>query len=370
MPRNQERLDQQMMARALRIAAKGRPSPNPHVGAVIVRGERIIAHGFHSAAGRDHAEVMAIKRAGRAARGATLYVTFEPCNHHGRTPPCTEAILAAGLARVVIGCRDPAPHMPGAVERLREQGLSVTVGVRDTQAQRLVADFVKHFTTGLPFVTLKSALTLDGRMATRTGHSQWITGEKARRHAHRLRDRSDAILVGVGTVLADDPELTVRHVRGRTPLRAVLDTNLRTPPKARVLGARAEMATLLFHGPGATEQRKRRLLAAGAELIEVRATREGLSLKAVLRELGKREVVRLLVEGGPRIHGSLLSGRLADRAAIFLAPKILADPKAFPLAFGRPVLRMGQAIDLASPVLTRLGPDTLITGDLAYPRGR
>ncbi len=361
----QRELDRRMMDLALRTGARGRPSPNPHVGAVVARGGEVIATGYHEKAGQAHAEVMALGRAGRRARGATLYVTFEPCNHFGRTPPCTEAIVRAGISRVVVGCPDPAPHVPGATRKLRRAGIDVTVGVERERARALIADFEKHITTGLPFVTLKAAVTLDGRIATRTGDSRWITGERARKEAHRLRDRSDAVLVGVGTLLADDPSLTVRHVRGRDPLRAVVDTRLRTRPDARILTQSSKAATLLFHGPGASAARRRVLDRAGAELVEVPVGPHGhVDLHAVLRDLGRRGVVRLLVEGGASVHGALLAEGLCDRAAVFVAARILGDPEAVPLACGPRVDRVSEAFRVRDPEVRRLGDDVLIRGDL------
>jgi diaminohydroxyphosphoribosylaminopyrimidine deaminase/5-amino-6-(5-phosphoribosylamino)uracil reductase len=361
-------LDGRFMERALTLAARGRPSPNPHVGAVLTKKGRVLAEGWHQRAGDAHAEVVAIERAGRRARGATLYVTFEPCNHWGRTGPCTEAILRSGVRRVVIGCRDPAPHVPGAIRRLRRNGVEVTVGVHRREAERLIADFEKHITTGLPYVTVKIAVTLDGRIATRSGESKWITGVPARKEAHRLRDASDAVLVGVGTVLADDPRLTVRHVRGTDPLRAVVDSRLRTPPGAQLLRARSKSRVLIFHGPRASKRRARALAAAGAELVEVRATPKGVDLGQALLELGTRDVVRLLVEGGGRLHGSLLREGWADRAAFFVAPHILGDAEGVPAVDAGRVDRIAEGWTLVDRSVRQLGDDLLVTGELA--RGR
>jgi len=364
MAQTTEALEARLMGLALRAGMRGRPSPNPHVGAVIARGSRVIAVGHHRRAGEAHAEVVAIERAGRATRGATMYVTFEPCNHFGRTAPCTDAIIEAGIGRVVVGCRDPAPHVRGAIRKLRRAGIDVAVGVRKSEAESLIADFAKHITTGIPHVTLKAAVTLDGRMATRTGDSRWITGEPARTHAHRLRDRADAVLVGVGTVLADDPELTVRHVRGRDPLRAVLDSTLRIPVGSRLLRGDSPAPTLVFHAPGAPEARRRRLREAGAELVEVPGARGRLDLRAVLRELGRRDVVRLLVEGGSTVHGAFLEAGLADRAAVFVAPIIVGDAAALPLAPGGAVARLADAYALDELSVRRLGRDVLFEGAL------
>jgi diaminohydroxyphosphoribosylaminopyrimidine deaminase/5-amino-6-(5-phosphoribosylamino)uracil reductase len=356
------------MDRALREARKGHPSPNPHVGAVIVRGSKIIAVGHHARCGGPHAEVVAIQRAGAQTRGATLFVSFEPCNHHGRTGPCTEAIIAAGLARVVIGSIDPAPHVPGASARLRRAGIEVSVSPRHEAAEALVRDFTKFMRLKLPHVTLKAAVTLDGRLATGSGDSKWITSLPARRQAHRLRAQSDAVLVGISTVLADDPELSVRLCRGPNPLRVVLDKGLRLPLASKLASVTPKLRTLVFHGPGASARRRARLAGLGVELAQVGVDVRGrLRLRSVLRELARRDVVRLLVEGGATVHGAFLDAKLADRAAIFIAPRILADARGMPLANGKPKLRIAQAIDLGNPTVRRFGSDILVEGDLLPP---
>jgi diaminohydroxyphosphoribosylaminopyrimidine deaminase/5-amino-6-(5-phosphoribosylamino)uracil reductase len=357
-----------MMGRAIVEGRRGHPSPNPHVGAAIVRDGQVVSIGHHHEAGGAHAEVDAIRRASGPVTGATLYVTLEPCNHHGRTGPCTEAIIDAGIARVVIGCRDPAPHVPGAIDRLVQAGIVVDVGVLEQECTGLVADFAKHIQSGLPFVTLKAAVTLDGKIATRTGDSKWITGEAARTEAHRLRAASDAILVGVGTVLADDPELTVRHVDGRSPVRVVLDADLRTPPTAAVLGGQSDAATLIAHAPDADPARADALRKAGAELLAVSRHDRGVDLAETLEKLGARDVVRLLVEGGARVHGTFLDLGLADRAAIFVAPKIVGDARALSFAAGSGVDSIGNSWQLVRTEARALGPDWLITGDFEGTR--
>ncbi|MFW5925584.1 MAG: bifunctional diaminohydroxyphosphoribosylaminopyrimidine deaminase/5-amino-6-(5-phosphoribosylamino)uracil reductase RibD [Myxococcota bacterium] len=356
-------VDRRMMALALRLGRKGRPSPNPHVGAVVVRDGEVVGRGHHERAGLAHAEVVALREAGERARGATLYVTFEPCNHHGRTGPCTDAVLESEVGRVVIGCRDPAPHVPGAIERLRQAGIDVQVGLREEEARRLIDDFAKHIRTGLPWVTLKAAVTLDGRMATTTGDSKWITGARARKEAHRMRDRSDAVLVGVGTAIADDPQLTVRHVRGADPLRAVLDAHLRTPPGSQLIRHRSPRPTVIFHGPEAPAERREALERPGVELVEVPETEPGrLDAVAVLRELGQRDVVRLLVEGGPTVHAALLETGQADGVAVFVAPVVLGAAAAPAFAAGVGVERMADAWRIRAPRVQRLGADVLIEG--------
>jgi diaminohydroxyphosphoribosylaminopyrimidine deaminase / 5-amino-6-(5-phosphoribosylamino)uracil reductase len=348
--------DLRMMALALRNAERGRPSPNPHVGAVIAREGKVIATGYHHQAGEAHAEIDALNKLGGRAEGGTLYVTLEPCNHYGRTGPCAEAVIASGVWRVVIGCEDRVPGHGGGADKLRAAGIQVELGARRAECEALVADFYKHKLSGLPWVTLKAAVTLDGRMATRDGDSRWITNEGSRKHAHRLRDRADAILVGVGTVLADDPELTVRHVRGRDPIRVVLDSELNTPLHARVLPA------WIFHAHDAPQEKLAALQAAGAQTIAVARGEHGLDLHEVLRSLAQRGVVRLLVEGGPTLHGALLDARLVDRTAVFVAPKLLNDPSALPLSIGRARTAMSEALALRDVTTRRFGDDVLIEG--------
>ena len=361
--------DRRLMSLAITEARRGRPSPNPHVGAVIARGDEVVSVGHHARAGEAHAEVDAIKKAGADARGATLYCTLEPCNHFGRTPPCTDAIVEAGLARVVVGCRDPKPHVPGAVQKLEAAGVSVTVGVLEDEAGELLRDFARHITTGLPYVVLKAAVTLDGRIATRSGDSRWITGEEARAEAHALRDRADVVLVGVGTVLLDDPSLTVRDLAGgasgRDPIRVVLDTHLRTPASAKLVRHGSRAPTWILHGPAVDEARRAELTMDGVELFEVATGADGrVDLRAALEALGKRDVVRVLAEGGAAVHGALLRTGLAQAAAVFVAPKLLGDPAARPLAEGPPVERIAQGFSLASPRIRQLGSDVLFEGEL------
>ncbi len=357
--------DAQLMQRALREGRKGRPSPNPHVGALVARGDEVIATGHHARCGGPHAEVVALGRAGERARGATLYVTFEPCNHQGRTGPCTEAIIASGIERIVIGCPDPAPHVAGSARKLARAGIEVVMGVEREPAEALIADFRRFIVDRRPYITLKAAVTLDGKLATRAGDSKWITSERARKEAHRLRAQSDAVMVGIGTVLADDPELTVRMVRGKDPLRVVLDGSLRTPPKSKLARGAAAVPTLIFHGAGISDRKRRALERLGLTLVQVPTDRRGrLRLSRVLHELAKRDVVRLLVEGGAQLHGALLDAGLADRAAVFVAPRILGDADAPSLAAGKARRRMDQALDLEAVETRRLGPDLLITGDI------
>lgn len=356
------------MARAIEAARGGRTAPNPHVGAVIAHGDEVIAVGFHEGPGQAHAEVAALRVAGARARGATLYCTLEPCNHHGRTPPCTEAVLDAGIARVVIGCRDPKHYATGpGLERLRVAAVELEIGVLEAECEALIEDFRCLVTHGRPLVIGKAAVTLDGRIATASGDSKWITGELARTEAHRLRDRADAVMVGVETVLADDPRLDVRHVAGRDPLRVVLDTHLRTPATSKVIEHASSAPTVLVHGPNVAEERKRALVRPGVELLEMPLGDDGrIALEPLLASLAKRDVMQILAEGGGRVLGALMDADLLDRLAIFVAPVVLGDPLGRPLAHrAHPVQNLSQASRLTDVRTRTFGDDVLIEGRIA-----
>ena len=361
--------DERWMDVALTHAKSGRPSPNPHVGAVVVRNGELVGSGHHERAGTDHAEVSALRAAGPSSVGASLYVTLEPCNHHGRTPPCTEAIIASKVARVVIGCRDPNPHVEGdGATRLRAAGIEVVVGVREEKAQAWIAPWAKHITLGLPYVSLKLALSLDGRIATRTGESKWVTGPDARAKVHLLRSRSDGIAIGIGTALADDPRLTVRDTPGDSPLRIVFDTKLRLPTGARLVLTAREVPTLVLCGIDASVSAEEELLAAGVECVRCPVSAEGrLDVLAALRSLAQRGIVSLMVEGGAELAGSLLAGRYADELHVFVAP-ILLGPRGRAGAVdwaGPDTPQMAPRI--ASPAWELVGNDAYVHGPIVYP---
>ncbi len=320
--------DTRFMHRALALAQRGvgTTSPNPCVGAVLVRDGKIIAEDYHKRAGGPHAEVFVFRKAGRRARGATLYVTMEPCCTHGRTPPCTDAIIAAGIRRVVVAALDPNPKHDGRGLRiLRRAGIRAEAGLLADEARSLNAAFNKWITTGLPLVTAKAGFSLDGKMATHTGDSKWITDEAARRKAHEMRARVDAILVGANTVIRDNPRLTVRHgVRGRQPWRVVLDSRGRTGARARLYTDVVRHRTIVFttrHSPPAW---RRYLAVKGINVIIVPARDGRVDLRAALRELGRMEVTSVMVEGGATLLGAMFDARLVDRIAFFYAPIILA----------------------------------------------
>lgn len=346
--------------------ALGRTHPNPAVGAVIVKAGRIIAKGFHARAGTPHAEAIALKLAGDRAKGATLYSTLEPCNHQGRTPPCTEAIIAAGIRRVVYGSPDPNPLVNGkGRQRLEAAGLEVVGDVARAETDALNPAFFKFITTRMPYVTAKAGVTLDGKLAARSGKSKWITSPEARDAAHRLRDRVDGVVVGVGTVLADNPSLTTRIPGGRTAVRVVVDSHLRAPPKAQVFDTqqgRTIVATL-----ESTEAPKaRRLLQRGVEVWTVAGRRGRVALRPLLARLAAEGLLHLLVEGGAELHGALFKEHLVDEVALFVAPKVLGgDGLSWVGALG--LKGPDQAVQLGALTVGRAGPDLLLRAPVIAP---
>lgn len=365
--------DRHLMDQALRLAARGlgRTRPNPVVGCVIVApGGRVVGRGFHRRAGEPHAEVEALREAGELARGATVYVTLEPCSHHGRTPPCAEALVAAGVARVVAAMVDPNPRVAGnGLMRLMEAGIQVVSGVREPEARALNAPFISWIGRGRPLLTLKGAASLDGKIATRGGESQWITGLEARRRGHRLRDTHDAILTGVGTVVADNPRLTCRHPGGRDPVRVVVDSTLRLPDGAAVFTSSAGAPLWIATTRRSPEARRQALAAReGVEILLCRQERGGrVDLGHLLELLGKREITSVLAEGGGTLGSALLEGGLVDRLALFLAPLLIGGGKAAGVLDGLGFARLGEAPRVADLRLTRLGADLLLEGEVVYP---
>jgi diaminohydroxyphosphoribosylaminopyrimidine deaminase / 5-amino-6-(5-phosphoribosylamino)uracil reductase len=360
--------DQAWMQKALRLAARGRgrTSPNPMVGAVVVREGRLVGSGWHRRAGEPHAEVLALRQAGDQARGSTVYVSLEPCAHHGRTPPCAGALIAAGVARVVAAMEDPDPRTSGkGLDALRSAGIEVEVGLLEPEARRLNEQFVVHRTTRRPFVTYKAGVSLDGRTAAQDGSSKWITSEAARRDSHRLRAQSDAICAGIGTILADDPQLTVRGVAAlRPPLRVVVDSAGRTPTDAGVLSKDAP--TVIFTAAGDDDARLTALKEAGAETICAPEPGGRVSVPDMLRNLGDRGVVSLLLEGGAILAGSFAAQGLIDRYVFYLAPKLIGSTGAGTLN-GWTAPTLADALELEIAEARRIGPDLRIT---AYPAGK
>jgi diaminohydroxyphosphoribosylaminopyrimidine deaminase/5-amino-6-(5-phosphoribosylamino)uracil reductase len=357
------------MARALELAARGlgTTSPNPPVGAVVVRHGRVVAEGYHRRAGGPHAEALALRRAGARARAATLYASLEPCCHlDKRTPPCVPAIIASGITRVVIAARDPNPKVRGrGLAALRRAGLRVDQGVGSAAAETLIEPYRTLITAGRPFVTLKVASTLDGKIATAKGESRWITGPAARKLVHQLRARADAIVTGIGTILADDPSLTVRMGAGpeRTPLRIVLDPSLRIPLRAKVLRGR-KAPTLIVTTPQAALSRRAALRKIGADVLVLPSRHGRIQWRALLSELGRRGIASLLIEGGAEVNASALCEGAVDRVLFFLAPRMLGGRDAVSAIGGRSPAHLSEALQLKRVSVMRVGPDILVEGYL------
>jgi diaminohydroxyphosphoribosylaminopyrimidine deaminase / 5-amino-6-(5-phosphoribosylamino)uracil reductase len=355
---------------ALAEACRGRghTSPNPMVGAVVVRDGVVVAKGYHAKAGQPHAEVNAIEATGGKAAGATLYVTLEPCNHQGRTPPCTRKILEAGIGQVVVAAEDPNPDVKGGgIAYLRSRGIEVIQGVCETEAVRLNESFNKFICTKLPFVTLKCAATLDGRIATRTGDSKWVTGAAARAYVHQLRHAMDGILVGIGTVGKDDPRLTTRLEtgEGRDPVRVILDTHLRISEQAKVLRSDSGSGTIMAVGEGARNEKPdkfRKIEDAGVQCVELPVGDDGVDLKALVRYLGGIGVTSLLIEGGSRVIASALKSEVVDKVCFFYAPKILGGDDGIPICAGTGPELMEESIRLKDIRIERFDDDVMIEG--------
>lgn len=356
------------MSRALDLArlGEGRTRPNPAVGAVIVSDGEVIGEGYHPQAGEPHAEIFALRQAGEKARGAELFVTLEPCSHHGRTGPCAEAVIAAGIRRVCVGAGDPNPQVAGrGIARLRAAGVEVRLGVLEAECRQLIAPFAKHITTGLPFVVLKSATTLDGRTATVTGDSRWITGTESRVWVHQLRDRMDAVMVGIGTLLRDDPLLTTRLPEGgRDAARIVVDSRLRIPESAAILSVESAAPTIIATTHAAPAEKIARLEARGAQIIVAAAGEEGVDLRDLLRQLGSSGIQSILLEGGNILNASALKAGLIDRFMIFIAPLLLGSGEAPGIFAGPGVERLADALRLSAIRVRRFGDDTLIEGEV------
>lgn len=363
--------DTYYMRLALREAKKGigRTSPNPSVGAVIVKDDTVIARGYHKKAGTPHAEIHALRAAGDNARGATMYVTLEPCNHTGRTPPCSHAVAAAGITRVVVGMEDPNPLVDGTgITYLRERNIAVTSGVLERECRAINYPFIKHITTGLPWIVMKAGVSLDGRLNYQQGKSGWITGPESKRKVHRFRDMYDAILVGSGTARIDDPSLTTRlpGKGGRDPVRVILDRTLSLSVDAKAFGSDSAAPAWVFCADEAPQSRLEGLEQKGVKVFRVGCKGDTLDLQKVFLCLGQNGVTSVLVEGGGTLHGAMLAERLYDCAHLFLAP-VFAGDAGTPLVAGYSVEDRENAISLKEINYRRLGDDILISGMIHYP---
>ena len=356
------------MRQALSLArlALGQVSPNPAVGAVVGKDGEVVGQGYTQPPGSSHAEVVALKQAGEKARGSAVYVTLEPCCHHGRTPPCTQAIISAGIAEVHLAMLDPNPQVSGRGEKeLEQQGIKTRVGEYEEEAREINEAYTKFITTGVPFVTAKFAASLDGEIATKEGDSRWISGEEARKHVHYLRYVTDAIMAGANTVITDDPHLTCRcGATGGTvrkqPLRVIVDGNGRTPATARIFSEPGKV--LLVLSESTEPEKKKNLAQAGAELLELPSKEGMVDLGTLLKALGERSVTSVLVEGGGILLGSLFDSRLVDKVIAFIAPIIIGGEEARTAVAGKGIDVVSEAIKLEHFSVERFGEDLMVSG--------
>jgi len=358
--------DERWMKRVLRLAEKGRgrTSPNPMVGAILVKDGRILAEGYHAKAGEPHAEIIALRKAGEEAKEATLYLNLEPCTHYGKTPPCAPVVIEAGVRRAVIGMEDPNPLVKGrGVEALKRAGLDVDVGILEKECRRLNEAFCKYILNKEPFLILKVVATLDGKIATRKGESQWISGEASRRFVHRLRDQVDGVIVGIGTVLKDDPMLTARVKGGKDSYRIILDSRLRIPENAKVIEI-SPSKTIVATTELAPGEKVERLEKKGVRVLILDSKKGRVDLKPCLFKLGEMGMMSLLVEGGSQLNGSFLDEGLIDKIFLFLSPKLIGDPQALGIFGGHGVSSLKEAIPLNELKVRRIGEDLLLEGYL------
>ncbi len=362
--------DNHYMSMALSLAAKGfgYTSPNPVVGAVVVRDNQVLGKGWHKAYGKAHAEVNALDEAGKNAQGATIYVTLEPCNHTGKTPPCTDKILKAGISKVVIAMPDPNPVAAGGIEYLRSRGVTIVQGVMEKEAALQNEIFLKNIRTGKPFVALKCASTLDGRIATRTGDSKWITGERARRHVHELRHRYDGILVGIGTVMADNPSLTARldGQVAKDPVRIVMDTGFNISPDAKLFDADSSAGVIIATGPDISQSKKKELEKKGAEILSLPLSCGYVDPCILMEKLAERKIMSVLVEGGGIIAGSFLGqgrkGCCLDKVYMFYGSKLLGGSDGTPVISGVGPEKIRDCVNLSGITIRQFDDDILVEG--------
>lgn len=361
--------DEKYMWLALDLArqGRGRTSPNPMVGAVIVKDGEIVGTGYHQKAGTPHAEVHALKAAGKKAQGAAMYVTLEPCVHFGKTPPCTEQIISAGIKKVIISMVDPNPRVSGSgIKILEDAGIKVRVGVLEEKAKKLNEVFIKYVTTGYPFVILKSAMSLDGKIATREGLSRWITSERSREFVHRIRNQVDAIMVGIGTVLKDNPLLTTR-IEGeevRNPIRVILDSRGRISLESRIVKSSRDVTTILVVTELAPPDKINALSSRGVEIFQCSSIDDRVNLKSLMKYLGERKITSLLVEGGSTLNYSLLEEGLIDKILFFIAPKLIGGVEASTPVDGKGIEFLEDAWNVQDTRVKLIGEDILVTGYL------
>ncbi len=360
------------MKRAIELAktAMGRTSPNPMVGCVVVKDGSIVAEGCHERYGEFHAERNVLTKCQMDVSGADLYVTLEPCCHYGKTPPCTEIIIEKKIGRVFVGTLDPNPKVAGnGVRILQENGIEVTIGILEEECRKMNEIFFHYISTGLPFVAMKYAMTLDGKIATATGDSKWVTGEAAREHVHLLRKKYSAIMVGIDTVIADDPMLNCRIEKGVDPVRVICDSHLRIPMESQIIKSAGQIPTIIAYVQGADEEKRKKLESTGVELINIGNFKK-VSLQNLFRELANRNIDSVLVEGGGTIHGSLLDTGMIQRVYAYLAPKIIGGKNAKSPVGGTGMKKMADAGQLSDVSILPLGNDVCITGVYNHIKGK
>jgi diaminohydroxyphosphoribosylaminopyrimidine deaminase/5-amino-6-(5-phosphoribosylamino)uracil reductase len=361
------------MLQAIRLAEKGRgrTSPNPMVGALLVKDDQVVGKGYHKKAGADHAEIVALKQAGEKARGATLYINLEPCCCQGLTPPCVDELIKARLSRVVVAMLDPNPKVKGrSIRLLQEAGIQTEVGLLEEKARFQNEVFLKYVTTNLPFVILKIALSMDGKIATKTGDSKWVTSEDARLYVHKLRNEVDATCVGIGTVIRDDSRLTTRlpHKRGRDPVRVIVDSLLKVPLRANIFTQKSNASNIVVTTKNAFFKRKREIQKTGSQLIEVRSrSRNKVDLTHMLQELGKLGITSVMIEGGAEIAASAIEEGVVDKVIFFISPKIVGGKSAPGPVGGEGVAKMSDAIKLKHINTKTYGEDIMIEGYIEKP---
>ena len=360
-------MDINMMGRALKLAEKGigYTNPNPLVGAVIVKDGRVIAEGYHKLYGSNHAEINAFENATEDVRGATMYVTLEPCSHYGKTPPCAKAIVEKGIKKVVIGLRDPNPLVAGGgIKILQENGIEVVCGVLEEEGKKLNEIFLKYITTKTPFCIMKTAMTLDGKIATRTGDSKWVTGELSREYVHKLRHRVSGIMVGIGTIIADDPMLTTRldNVEAQDPIRIIIDTTAKIPLDAKVLNVNSKAITIIATTKKADPEKIKKIEEKGAEIIITPLKENGVDLNYLMKILGEKKIDSILLEGGSKINYSAIKEGIVDKVIAFIAPKIVGGDTAKTPVGGEGIEFMKDAVSLNNIEIHQFEKDIMIEG--------
>ena len=359
------------MRRALRLAARasGHTSPNPMVGALIVKSGKKISEGYHQKAGADHAEIVALKKAKGSARGSTMYVTLEPCNHFGKTSPCTDAIISAGIKKVIVATRDPNPIVAGkGIAKLKRAGIAVTVGDCQNDAKGLNEPYIKFITKKVPFVTIKAAISLDGKIAAASGNSTWISNKKSRERAHQMRAGADVVMIGVNTLLKDDPRLNVRQVRPvrlkkpvKQTVRLIVDTHLKTPTTAKIFRTKGG-SVWIAAGKNASKKKAEALTSKGAIILRIGLTKNRINLRSLMKELARRGIVNVLLEGGGKLLTSAIQQRIADRGAFFIAPILLGGSEKYSIFHGKGINKVNDAFRLKNVTYKNIDDNVLVEG--------